>query len=118
MPPRRLGRAKHPLAVGCDHIFAVDSHPVEAGTASEYVRGRRLVGGVHQVVAVSSDELVFRSFAEWAVDQKVVAFLAYQVVGAFAADNCIVARAAHQILVASGGAAFITAEKYIFARTA
>ena len=54
----------HPLAVVCDHVFAVCNNPVEATTARDDVLYRRKVVGDEDVVAVSAREnVVFRSFA-------------------------------------------------------
>jgi hypothetical protein len=93
---------KHPLAVGCDHIFAVGEHSVKACAARHYVLEYGPVVGEEHVVARSPREVVFRRFAVRAVDQEVVASCAHHVVEAGAAKDYVVAGASHQVLVASG----------------
>src|SRR5215213_7198535 len=78
---------EHTLAVGCDHIFAFGEHPVEAVAAYDRVLGRRIVQDVDDVVAIPTRDLVFGSFAEHAIDQVVITFLAHYLVGAAAAGN-------------------------------
>src|SRR5919107_744942 len=91
----------HPFAVGCDHVFSVGEHPVDTAAAHDYVLARRPVGSEEQIGAISAGDIVGPSFAARVAYHEVVSFLAHYVVGAFAADNCIVTRAAHQVLVAS-----------------
>jgi hypothetical protein len=66
------GAGEHPLAVGCDHILAVDEYPVEAITARHYVLCLGTVVDNEKVVAVSAAEGVLACFAKGAVGDAVV----------------------------------------------
>src|SRR5215208_942476 len=83
----RTQAEEHLLAVGGEHVFAVDYHPVEAAAARNYVYERWPVDGSHYVVAVSAGDIVCGKFAVRPVDYKIITFFAQYDVGASAADN-------------------------------
>src|SRR5215203_6516041 len=100
----------HPLAVRCNHIFAVGEYPVEAGAACDYVPERWTVGGDYHIVARTPREDVLGMVVlNRAIDHEVVTCSPHYVAGAVAAENYIVATTTQQVLVAAkdgrGGAA-------------
>src|SRR5215210_2880637 len=106
----------HLLAVGCDPIFPVGEHPVEAATACDLVLRCGLVEGADHVVAVPGGKLVCRAIRP--VRYKVVTCVAQYVVRAFATENDVVVTTADQLLVTSRRAAFGTARDHILSLSA
>src|SRR5829696_10502008 len=94
----------HPLAVRCNHIFAVGEYPVEAGAACDYVLECWTVGGDYHIIARTPREDVLGMVVlHRAIDHEVVSCSPHYVAGAVAAENYIVATARQVLLAAKGG---------------
>src|SRR3712207_1019231 len=110
---------EHPLAVGCNHIFSVGYHPVEAAAASYYVLKGWPVDDDYRIFARTPREDVFGLVAtNIAIGHEVVTSPTHYVVGAEATGNYIVATTAHQVFLTPKGACSAAAENYIFAPSA
>src|SRR5688500_904245 len=83
----RTKAEEHLLAVGGEHVFAVDYHPVEALAARNYVDDGWRVDHRHYVVALPAGDIVWRKFALRPVGYKLITFFAQYDLGASAADN-------------------------------